>query len=180
MIGGYSRRMGTDKFSLMNVESSWLEDRSEVLKSIGLEVIISCRKDQMAAIPNTFIVVKDEEALEGKGIYSSLISCLNNRKEDLLFLPVDMNNITSTELLRLKNSHESKPTAYRSLDGYVFPFPIIIPYSFLSHLIEAERNGVRFGKLLSSVPGRVNWITPENETRLKNFNRPEDLLGNAN
>ena len=176
MIGGHSRRMGREKHLLTTENISWLERRLLSLGECGLDVFISGREGQK--LPPSLLdnFIRDHAEISGKGVFSAMISSLEYLRDDVLFLPVDMDNISTHELKILVQAFkEKKLTCFKRKDGQIYQFPCVIPFDQLENLRLLESKGLPFIKLHEMNANELVCLEVQDENNFRNFNYPSDI-----
>lgn len=130
LCGGESRRMGSDKASLIYKGQSLLEHTKKIVSSAGIEKIFSVGKDNHD--------IQDPQAFQGPAFATvSALSTLKNAIDQscsFIVLPVDM-PLMSVDML----STLVKTSASRNISCYFenHPFPFVL-YQPFKHLLSIE------------------------------------------
>jgi molybdenum cofactor guanylyltransferase len=125
--GGQSKRMGTDKGSLVQNGKAWAVLIAEKLKACGLELVISINQDQhenyKKLFPDTPLIV---DQLEATGPLGGLLSVHNSFPEkDLLLMACDLIDMTERPIKELIETYHQRQGfeyyVYRQ-NGFTQPF----------------------------------------------------------
>lgn len=117
MCGGQSRRMGSDKGLLKQVDLTWAEIAVAKFSKLEMDVLISVNKEQLENYSNIFStdqLIVDDEGISVKGPLLGLLTVHQSvPTEDLCVLACDMVDITEEVLERLvETSLDCKYHAY--------------------------------------------------------------------
>jgi len=180
LAGGQSRRLGTDKalLCLPGCELTLLENATQVLSSLGLEVYLSVRADQVRPleypkIPDSYIY---------RSSMGGVASSLKALAAPCLFLPCDLPFMTSEILWRLLERRQTRPkgtllTLFHSAGkGLMEPLIAIYEPESLPYLEQAmETQNFR---LYQAIPEKnivfVDYLEKEAHN-FQNINTPQDL-----
>jgi len=166
LAGGLSTRMGTDKAQLRRNQQTMLEYTQSLLRSLGLEVLVSGGDD---GVPD---LVPQSGPLGG--VYTVIQEC---QVDALLIVPVDMPLLTPSVLQHLIRMGETSGSAVCYEDCYL---PLYLPVNaVLSDYLDAVfAEGSTMPRSVKKLLAAVNAVQlPVTEPKLLvNTNTPEEWL----
>ncbi len=176
LIGGKSKRMGTEKYLLKVHEKPQFIHLYEMLKGEGISPYISCNKEQFDQIPNSYPKIADR--FEGIGPMGGLVSAIHHdHKNPILLVACDLINLTPAiiEQLIAENDDEFDIVTYQR-NGTSFnetTLTIYNPSSFTYFKQAVEnRDYSLIGTLKKCL---VKSIEIQDHAVLKNANTKDDL-----
>lgn len=179
LCGGESKRMGTDKGSLVKAGKAWAQQVAEKLAFQGLEVVISVNAGQLEHYRSIFpeqILIKDH--IKVAGPLGGLLSVHDKYPaHDLLLMACDLIEMDEATLAGLIGSYASKPEyqyyVYRH-EGFSEPFCAIYTAAALSAVKSAAEKGElkRFSLHERFETGHTHYLDIEDASVFKNFNHP--------
>lgn len=175
MAGGEGSRLGMDKAFIQYYGEPQVLRLHKILKSLGLEVYISCRRDQQEKFRNICPLIFDREPSIGPigGVLAAMVA---HTDHDWLVVACDMPMVSVQTLQNLLNHRGPEPViTYKSEKK---PFPEVLLTLYRKELLATFQKAVEsksysFQNLLKSVD--TLFIPPDNEQELINVNTIEDL-----
>lgn len=164
LAGGLSTRMGEDKAALRRNHQTMLEYTESLLKSVGLEVIVSGGE---RGVPD-----KVPQSGPLGGIYTVI---KQYRVDALLVVPVDMPLLTASLLQQLIAEGESSGTAICYQDCYL-PLYLPVDDALVAYLTQVLAPGSNLPRSIKRMLAEVNAIQlPVNDPNLLvNTNTPDE------
>lgn len=175
LAGGYSRRMGRPKATIVLDGVPMYQRGLDILEGVCKRVFISCRVDSS---PDLLAKEHIEDRYGSNGPVSGILSALEKHKDvSWLVIPVDMPWLTSTFLneVLIKNRGISEhATVVRDLNGNVVqPLVAIYEPSCISMMQGAfKRGNYSLREILKEM--NVHYVDVDDPRILTNRNYPED------
>ena len=174
LMGGKSRRMGTDKAMLPWLDKPLWSHMASLLSEVCDEVHLSVNENQL--ISHTFPYSAITDLYPGEGPAGAMVSCYIELRTPLFFLSCDMPKITVADLGLLQNhylAHDDGLTMYYNEDRNCYePVCSVWGTQKLNRLVDFFIKGGRsLQAFLDSFPPEK--LLPENPTCLENINTPE-------
>ncbi len=176
LSGGSSSRMGRDKGSLPWEGVPLVQRQVDLLRQVVSTILISCRSEQEDLYRPYGELLLDE--LPSHGPMSGILTAFQFAPKDAwLVLPVDLPLMDVLHLKRLLQSRnqETVATVFQDPDSLTLqPLAGIWEPKAMPLLTQAwEKQHYSLRRILES--HKVTTLFPNDNTVLKNVNRPEDL-----
>lgn len=171
LCGGESRRMGSDKASLVYKGNSLLEHTKTLVSNAGIDNILTVGKDNHD--------IKDPQAFQGPAFatVSALTTLKNTLDESCSFivLPVDM-PLMSVDMLRTLVNISVSQNISCYFESHPFPFVLYQPFQHLLSiekiLVTGKSRSVR--ALLSTMNAQSTPMSVNSSESFFNVNTPEE------
>jgi molybdenum cofactor guanylyltransferase len=118
LCGGQSSRMGTDK-GLMGNPQPWVLRAMQQLNNLGLETFVSinaAQQENYRAIIANEKLITDNNNIAIKGPMLGILSCFEQKNNDILVLACDMPFLSTAVLEILVANYQQNP----NFDAYLF------------------------------------------------------------
>ena len=163
LAGGKSSRMGEDKARLRLEGRTLLQHMEAVLRRAGLESIYISHPD----------FIPDETPRCGPlgGVYS-ILKNVSRRHEHIIFVPIDMPDITPDAIAELISAPDEAPLVH--FEGYKMPFRISVGQNKVAEELLKAGGDVSLGNLQDNISGCLRIKTDINQNHFRNINTPEE------
>jgi len=181
LAGGESRRMGTDKATLLfSGEPLWQVQLGLLRKLEPAEILISARNDPVWRPPDVQFV---SDNAPSRGPLSGISAALAKlQTSHLLALGIDMPFMTPSYLQVLLEERTSGCGVIPMIDKRAEPLAAIYPSEALAYFV-AALSGADFSlqnvikQLASAGKVRVIRVRKEDEKLFRNLNQPANVVG---
>ena len=167
LMGGQSRRMGTDKAFVPWIGKTMLEHQIDQLSPLSNNIFLSINETQLEKVNGNFNLIIDKYSK--KGPLGGILSCLEELNRECVFVPVDMPNSKELvkELLNNSGNHCFKTGQQTE------PLPIRISNKEISHMKSELGNG-KLSVLSYIMSGYCNFLSSNNRNLFLNVNSLQD------
>ncbi len=180
LVGGESRRMGTDKSEIVIDSCPMWQRQLNLLRSVQPhEIFISSGKIKDWSIPDYCEWVID--IIPGKGPLSGIQSAMIKASgTHLLILGIDMPMMTTSMLQKIIANTDEKMGAVAVYEGFYEPLAAIYPIeakSYFTHFLNNDNNSLQFIIKHLIRDGFMSEINIHHDERVyfQNANTPEML-----
>ncbi len=178
-VGGESRRMGTDKATLMQGGRPLWSCQLETLRDLGPDKIVISARFRPAWVPADIEVILDEPPSQGP--LSGLVAVLkHSQTTHLLALAIDLPKMTTEHLQKLWNLAQADIGVIPQCGKYYEPLAAIYPATTDSMASEALITGrlslqILVEELLQQNKVRTYLVDDEERHLYHNINSPIDM-----
>jgi molybdenum cofactor guanylyltransferase len=178
-VGGESRRMGTDKATLMIAGTPLWSRQLETLRKLRPDKLLISARFWPSWTPADIEVVLDEPPSQGP--LSGLSAALrHSRTTHLLALAIDLPEMTAGHLMELWQLARPEAGVIPQCGGYYEPLAAIYPSSAVSMAERALANGrlslqALVENLLERKDASIYPVREEDRRLYRNVNSQEDL-----
>lgn len=180
LAGGHSRRMGTDKATLVIEDGRTLLERQvALLRESGLDEVVISRRRGQPSVETSARVLLDEA--EDSGPLAGIATAMAETNADLLLvIPIDMPFLGKEvirQLLALASPGRGVvPHRGDTIECLVGLYPCTLASLAASRVAAGQLKVREFAAIAEETGHAIRWeIPPELVPAFRNWNKPEDV-----